>query len=111
MLLETNRKKSITNKTNHIQVRYFFIKERVATGDVDLKHGLNTKMLGYHFTNPLHGRLLRIFRAELMNIPENTNITYIGWDGKETDKGVSWKLHNYLDPACPQDFVGYYVKG
>ena len=38
MLLETNGIKSITNNTNHIQVRYLFIKYRIATDDVDLKH-------------------------------------------------------------------------
>ena len=38
MLLDTNGKKSSKKKTKHIQVRYFFIEDRVATSDVDLKH-------------------------------------------------------------------------
>ena len=38
MLLETIRKKSSTKKTKHIQVWYFFIKDQVETGDVELKH-------------------------------------------------------------------------
>ena len=38
MLLETISKKSSTKKTKHIQVWYFFIKDQVETGDVELKH-------------------------------------------------------------------------
>ena len=51
-------------------------------------------MLADHFTKPLQGGLFRIFRAELMNIPEDADITDMGWDGTETEKVVSWKLHN-----------------
>ena len=46
-----------------------------------------------------------------MNIPEDADITDMGWDRTKTEKGVSWKLHNELDPAFPQDCVGDYVKG
>ena len=38
MLLETISNKSSTKKTKHIQVWYFFIKDQVETGDVELKH-------------------------------------------------------------------------
>ena len=63
------------------------------------------------FTKPLQGELFRRFIAELMNIPEDADITEMGWDGTEVEKGVSWKLQNDLDPACPQECVGNYVKG
>ena len=32
MLLENNRKKSSTKNTKHINVRYYFIKDRIETG-------------------------------------------------------------------------------
>ena len=70
-----------------------------------------TKMLADHFTKPLHVEIFRRFRAELMNIPEDADITEMGWDGAEAEKEVSWKLHNKLDPACPQECVGNKVKG
>ena len=38
MLLENNSKKSSTNKKKHINVRYYFIKNRAETGDVVIKH-------------------------------------------------------------------------
>ena len=58
MLLETSRNKSSTKKMKHIQVRYFLIKDRVATCDVELKHYSTTKMLADHFAKPLQGGLL-----------------------------------------------------
>ena len=68
-------------------------------------------MLADHFTKPLQGELLRRFITELMNIPEDAYMNDMGWDGTEEEKGVSWKLHNELYPACPQECVGNYVKG
>ena len=38
MLLENNGNKSSTKKTKHIHVRYYFIKDRVKTGDVVTYH-------------------------------------------------------------------------
>ena len=40
ILLENNRKKSITKTTKHINVRYYFIKDRVETGAVVIEHCL-----------------------------------------------------------------------
>ena len=89
MLLETNGKESSTKKTKHIQVWYLFIKYQVTTGDVELKHCSRKNMLADHFTKPLQGGLLQRFRAELTNIPEDADITDMGWDGTEMEKGVS----------------------
>ena len=50
MLLEKNGKKSSTKNTKHINVRYYFIKDRVETGDVVIKHCPTKKNVGV----PLH---------------------------------------------------------
>ena len=68
MLLETEGKKSITKKKNHIQVRYFFIKDWIATGNVELKHFPATKFLAGHFQKPLQGEIFHKFREELIKI-------------------------------------------
>ena len=52
-----------------------------------------------HFTKPFQGELFQIFRAELMNIPEDTNMTEMGWDGTKSEKYISCKLHNKPYPA------------
>ena len=83
MLLKKNRNNSSKKNTKHIRVRYFFVKDRIATGNVGLKHCPTTKMLADHFTNPLQGELFRKFSAELMNISEETNMADMGRDGTE----------------------------
>ena len=46
MLLEKNRKKSSTKNKKLINVRYYFIKDWVETGDVVIKHCLMEKNWG-----------------------------------------------------------------
>ena len=106
MLLEKNGKKYSTKNTKHINVRYYFIKDRVETGDVVIEHCPTEKMLGDHFKKPLQGALFRKFRAEIMNIPDDLDMGEMGMDGKGLKKGITCKLHNYTDPICPQECVG-----
>mmetsp|Transcript_13201 Transcript_13201/g.12816 ORF Transcript_13201/g.12816 Transcript_13201/m.12816 type:complete len:160 (-) Transcript_13201:301-780(-) len=106
MLLEKNGKKSSTKNSKHINVRYFFIKDRIATGDVKIDHCGTKKMLADLFTKPLQGELFREFRAKIMNIPIGISLYDMGWDGVETEKGVTWKLHEETYPECPQECVG-----
>ena len=63
MLLEKNGNTSSTKNMKHINVRYYFIKYRVETGDVVIEHCPTEEMLGEHFTNPLQGALFRKLRA------------------------------------------------
>ena len=111
MLLEKNGKKSSTKNTKHINVRYFFIKDRIACGDVKIEHCPTKEMIGDHFTKPLQGELFRKFRAEIMNIPENAIMSDMDWDGIDLPKGVTWKLHGETDTDCPQECVGKYALG
>ena len=98
MLLEKNRKKSSTKNTKHINVRYYFIKDWVETGDMVIEHFTTEERLEDHFTNPLQGVLLRKFRSEIMNIPDNMDMGKMGMDGAGLKSGVMWKLHNKTDP-------------
>ena len=81
VLLEKNRKKSSTKNTKHINVRYYFITDRLETRDVVIQHCLTEKMLGDHFTKPLQGALFRKFRAKIMNIPDALDMGEMGMDG------------------------------
>ena len=75
-------------------MHYYFIKDQVETGDVVIEHWPTEKMLGDHFTKPLQGALFRKFRAEIMNIPDNLDIGWMGMDGKGLRNGITCKLHN-----------------
>ena len=63
MLLGKKEKIIITKNMKHINARSYFIKYRVESGEVKIKHFPTTKMLGDHFTKPLQGALFRKFRA------------------------------------------------
>ena len=94
MLSEKNGKKSSTKNTKHINVRCYFIKYRVETGDVVIEHCLTEEMLGGHFKNPLQAALLRNFRVEIMNIPKYLEMGKMGMDGTGLIRGIKCNLHN-----------------
>jgi hypothetical protein len=59
MLLETNGKESSSKRTKHINVRYFFIKDRVGAGEITIKHYPTNDMLADHFTKAVQGSQFR----------------------------------------------------
>ena len=106
MLLEKNRKKYSTKNTKHINVRYYFIKDRIETGDVVIEHFPTEEILEDNFTKPLQGALFRKFMAEIMNILDDLDMGDMGMDGKVLKRGITCKLHNETDPGFPQGCVG-----
>ena len=103
MLLKKNGNKSSTKNTKHINVRYYFIKDQVETGDVVIEHCLTEEMLGGHFKNPLQGALFRKVRVEIMNIPDDQDMGKMGMEVTGFKKGITCKLHNNTDPGFPQE--------
>jgi hypothetical protein len=53
MLLEKNGTASSSKNTWHDNVRYFFIKHRIASGEVELQYCPTEEMIGDFFTKPL----------------------------------------------------------
>jgi hypothetical protein len=68
MLLEKNGKASSTKRTKHINIRYFFITDRINKGDVSLKWCPTGDMIGDYMTKPLQGALFRKFRDQIMGV-------------------------------------------
>ena len=52
ILLETNWKAFSGKCNHHISIRYFFIKDRVGVGGVEIYHCPVDEMVGGFFTNP-----------------------------------------------------------
>ena len=97
MLLENNTKKSSTKNTKHINVRYYFIKDRVDTGDVVIEHCPTEKMLGGHFIKPLQGALFRKFRAEIIKRVSRINcITRLNLDAHRSVFRIVSKLEGKI---------------
>lgn len=70
MLLERNGKGSSSRRTRHINIRFFFITDRVNSGDVEVKYCPTGEMLGDFFTKPLQGKQFYEFRRRLLNLQE-----------------------------------------
>ena len=67
ILLEKNGKASSGKRTRHINIRYFFVQDRVAAGEVSVKYCPTGEMIADFFTKPLQGTLFKKFRDQIMN--------------------------------------------
>ena len=59
--------RSTSDRTRHIHVRYFFVKDRIDSGEVCIKYMPTKLMLADILTKPLQGDLFRAMRKELLN--------------------------------------------
>jgi hypothetical protein len=115
ILLENNGKASSSKRTRNINIRYFFITDRVNKEEVSVVWCPTGDMIGDYATKPLQGALFRKFRDQIMGVtpardpgPGKTN----GGVGKtETNKSKPKKgnVIRLVPPgkeATPHECVG-----
>ena len=70
--------RSNSERTRHVDIRYFFLHDRITTGDIAIIYLPITDMIADILTKPLQGELFRKLRKELLNIPPppSLSITY-----------------------------------
>ena len=73
ILLEKNGRASSGKRTRHINIRYFFIADRVASGELSIHHCPTDEMVGDFFTKPVQGGKFRMFRNRILNIQSTVN--------------------------------------
>jgi hypothetical protein len=66
MLLERNGKTSSSKRTKHINVRYFFITDRISKGEVRVEWCPTKEMVADFLTKPLQGSAFKKFRDLIM---------------------------------------------
>ena len=66
MKLEKNGRMSAGQKSRHINIRYFWIKDRTEASGIKIDHCPTLKMLADFFTKPLQGHLFRRFRDVIL---------------------------------------------
>ena len=59
--------RSTSDRTRHIHVRYFFIKDRIDSNELQLVYVPTKDMIADILTKPLQGDLFRKLRALLLN--------------------------------------------
>jgi hypothetical protein len=70
MLLAKNGRSSSGKRTRHINIRYFFVKDRIKKGHMTLEYCPTEQMLADILTKPLHGSQFRYFRARILNLQD-----------------------------------------
>lgn len=68
ILLEKNGRASSGRRTRHINIRYFFIHDRIDAGELSVAYCPTGDMVADFFTKPLQGTLFKKFRDLIMNI-------------------------------------------
>ena len=71
MLLEKNGVVSSSRKTRHINIRFFFIKDCISAGELDLQYCPTDQMVGDFCTKPMQGKKFFFFRKIIMGELEN----------------------------------------
>ena len=70
--LEANGKRSSKKRTRHINIRYFYITDKIKSGDVVVVYHPTGKMVGDFLTKPLNGSPFKNHRNAIMGLDENT---------------------------------------
>ena len=73
ILLANNGRWSSSKRTRHIKSRYFFIKDKVESGEVSVEHRPTNEMWSDTLTKPKQGKGMRMDRAMLMGCEEDYN--------------------------------------
>jgi hypothetical protein len=69
MLLAKNGRASSGRRTRHIDIRYFFVTDRIKRGELRIEYCPTADMVADFFTKPLEGSLFRKLRGIILNMP------------------------------------------
>ena len=64
--LERNGRRSCGQASRHINIRYFFVKDRIDNGKLLIEYCPTESMLADFFTKPMQGTLFRLFRDVIL---------------------------------------------
>ena len=70
MKLAKNGKRSSGKRTWHINIRYFFVTDRIAAKEMNMEYCPTLDMIADYFTKPLQGSQFRRFRNIILGIDE-----------------------------------------
>ena len=63
-----NNGRSNSEKTRHVNIRYFFLTDRIKTNEIKIEYKSTKEMLADILTKPLQGEQFRALRNQLLNI-------------------------------------------
>ena len=75
--MEQNGKNSCTRNSRHIDIRYYFVAERVKKKEINIKYFPTEIMLADFFTKPLQGALFRKFQDVISGYKPITTLSIL----------------------------------
>ena len=84
ILLEKNGKASSSKRTKHINIRYYFVTDRIAKGELSVEWCPTGDMIGYFMTKPNQGALFCKSRDQIMGAVKAQDTG----PGKASERGV-----------------------
>jgi hypothetical protein len=73
MKMEKNGRQSAGQRSRHINIRYFFIKDRIDRGDISLMYCPTGEMIADFFTKPQQGGTFIKFRDIVMGVTHHSS--------------------------------------
>ena len=70
--MESNGRNSCTGNSRHIDIRYFFVHDRVKSGDINIVHCRTDNMVADFFTKPLQGGIFTKFKKSVMGLEDHS---------------------------------------
>ena len=70
ILLKNNGRASSSKRTKHLNIRYYFITDRIKKGELHIENCPTDNMVADFFTKPLQGKKFLQFRKLIMNIQD-----------------------------------------
>ena len=70
MLLHNNGWASSSKRSRHLNIRYYFLSDRIVNGELWVEYCPTDKMIADYFTKPLQGTKFKEFRRIIMNLKE-----------------------------------------
>ncbi len=80
ILLKRYGNQSSSKCTRYMNIRYFFITDRIKQRQMMVGYCLASEMIGDYFTKPLQGALFCKFQAIIMNINKEVPDVYLAWE-------------------------------
>ena len=102
ILLEQNGRASSTRRTRHLNIRYFFVSDRIKKDKVHVQYCPTQNMLADYFTKTLQGATSRKFRDAIMNCDSGRSDFHPSDHRSVLDREHASAQSHTIGPRLPQ---------
>ena len=90
--MEVNGRNSCTGNSKHVDIRFFFVHDRVKSGDIKVLYCPTDKMVADFFTKPLQGSIFKKLRNSVMGY-NGHDLRFMDRKEKDPTKSEALQYH------------------